>query len=226
MVGPPTKLQAEAGQEFARDFVGAAISGYPMAVGSMYGEAINRGDPNSGDAAQAFALGPAYAALDGLQPAQLKGLVTRGQTGGAVKRILSATLAGGAGEMPQEALQTAMELSFRPDMSMQDKIGQIVEAAITGGAVGGTLGGLAGIRKAKDLNALPTEELEKGLDAGLAPTAAPEAAPAPAPPHTLTGEEEQPKNRPLLGQPIEQLTSQLMQLGQKLADAGGARAEP
>jgi len=43
-----------------------------------------------------------------------------------------------------EGIQTAMELSFRPDLTVAQKAEQIVDAVLTGGAVGGAYGGVSG----------------------------------------------------------------------------------
>jgi hypothetical protein len=95
------------------------------------------------DALHAAALSPFYSALDALEPAQFKGLLARGQTGNIIKRVATAAFVGAAAEVPQEGIQTAMEQSFRPDLSMSDKMANIVDAAVSGGAVGGVFGGAA-----------------------------------------------------------------------------------
>jgi len=139
-----------AGTDFARTATAAGILGTPLAVGSMYEEAEAKpGGATREDAVQAFALSPVYAALDAVQPAQLGGLLKRGLAGNIVKRVATAGAIGAVSEMPQEAIQTAMELSFRPDMSAADKMKNVVNAAIVGGAVGGTLGSFGGIRRLK-----------------------------------------------------------------------------
>jgi hypothetical protein len=55
-------------------------------------------------------------------------------------------------EVPQEGVQTAMEQSFRTDLTPKQKLTNIVDAAVTGGAVGGALGGVGGVRAMKSVD--------------------------------------------------------------------------
>lgn len=175
---------ATAGQEWARAVTGATIAGYPMGVGSLYKEAVDeaekRGErPTKSTAFAAMAGGLPYAALDALEPAQLKGLISRGMAGRLGRRVGTAALAGAATEMPQEAAQTAMEMAFRPDLPVRDKMKQIIDAALTGGAVGGVLGGLGGVRKLRtaDPNAVTNDDIASSVDENLQPGG---ALPSPA----------------------------------------------
>jgi hypothetical protein len=152
----------------------------------MYDQALERGDPTTADAAKAFALAPVYGALDAVGPAQAltQGLKRGLGSGNPVKRILGAAAVGGASEVPQEAAQTAMELSFRPDIPVQQKMEQIVDAGLTGGAVGGLFGGIGGIRGRApkiDPNATPTEDLGGMVDQLLQPQGPPERQGPPDP---------------------------------------------
>lgn len=153
----------EAGRDFGRSVVGAQLAGLPVAFSSMYQEAQNQpGGATKNDILKAAALSPVYAALDALEPAQLKGLVSRGLEGNLVRRVATAGLVAAAAEVPQEGLQTAMEQSFRSDLSARDKVTNIVDAAVTGGAVGGVFGGVGGIRALKRAN--PSEISTDNLD--------------------------------------------------------------
>lgn len=156
------------GQEFSRTAVGAVATGYPLGVGAMYGEAREAGEPTQGDAARALAMGLPYAALDAFQPVQLQGILRQGLKGNIVRRIATAGVVGGVAEMPQEAVQTAMELTFRPDMSGPEKMRQIVNAALTGAAVGGVIGGAGGLRRLKSIDpaAVTNEDLAASVDEG------------------------------------------------------------
>lgn len=143
----------EAGKDFGKSVVGAEVAGLPVAFASMYQEAQNKpGGASSDDVVKAAALSPVYAALDALEPAQFKGLLQRGLAGNALKRIATAGFVSAAAEVPQEGLQTAMEQSFRSDLSPADKMRNIVDAAVTGGAVGSIFGGVGGIRAMKHVN--------------------------------------------------------------------------
>ena len=150
-----------AGAELATSAAATTAAGMPIATGSMYQEALERGDADRTDAARAFALSPFYSALDALQPAGLTQVAKRGiaqaaagdGVGEIVKQVgkrVGLGMAGGAiTETPTEALQTALEKTFRPDQDWGEKAHEILNSAITGGAVGGLFGGVAGLRRAK-----------------------------------------------------------------------------
>lgn len=154
---------AEAGKDFATQLVGGAIAGIPLGFGSMIQEADQKpGGVTTQDVLQAAALSPIYSALDAVQPAALKGLFKHGQAGNIVRRVATAGFAGAAAEVPQEGLQTAMEQSFRPDLSLQEKMTNIVDAAVTGGAVGGVFGGIGGVRRMKRADPASVTESDLG----------------------------------------------------------------
>jgi len=144
----------------------------PEAVGSMYQEARDRGDPTRADALKAMGLAAPYAAMDVVLPtlvgralagSRLPGMVGKAmESTSLVKRVATAGTLGALSEIPQEAAQTAMELSFRPDLSPVEKMRQIIDAGLTGGVVGGTLGSVGGIRRAKSLS---TNDLLNNPDA-------------------------------------------------------------
>lgn len=166
-----TKAAMETGKQFGNRFLGGLAVGYPLGVGSMYQEAQQDGTATAGDALAAFAMGIPYAALDAIQPAQLARWAEKGlSSGNILKRIATGVVEGAATEGPTEALQTAMEVSYRDDLSTKDKISQIVDAGATGAILGGVLGGGAsGIKRLRtslpsevstdDINAASDEEL-------------------------------------------------------------------
>lgn len=221
----------KAGKDFAETFVGATVAGYPMAVGSMYEQAIERGDPNAGDAVASMLMAPAYAALDAIQPTALKGLLKRGQEGRLMKRVLTGAFVDAASEGPQEAVQTAMELSFRPDISPAEKMRMIVKAAVTGGVVGGVLGGVGGVKAGARPDAVATTDLKKATDilkpeaptlelqgevdrSGTLGPAAPEVQGPPAP-------------SPYANEPVEAISKRLADLDRRMfATAQSGTAVP
>lgn len=148
--------QAE-GRTFAKRAVATQIVGMPLAAGSMYQEAHNAADaehrePTRAEALQALALSPFYAALDTVDLNVLHGVrgIARAEgVGGLVRKIAVGSLVGAATELPQEGIQTAMEQSFRTDLTPQQKISNIVDAAITGAATGGAMAGAMSIRAAQ-----------------------------------------------------------------------------
>jgi hypothetical protein len=144
----------ETGETFAKRLIGGEIVGTPLGFGSMVQEADQApGGLTTDTAARAAAFSPLYAGLDAFDIPLLSGM--KALKGNIASKVVRAGLIGAAEEVPQEGLQTAMEVSFRPDMSTSDKMTAIVDAAVTGGAVGGVLGGMAGVRRMKTVD--PTE---------------------------------------------------------------------
>jgi hypothetical protein len=170
-----------AGKEYANSVAQVTTAGLPLAFGSMVQEADQKpGGVTVQDVKRAALLSPIYSALDATEPAQLKGLFQRGQAGSIIRRVATAAFAGAAAEVPQEGLQTAMEQSFRPDLTLSQKFANVVDAAVTGGAVGGVFGGFGGIRSMKRVNpgAVTNEDMSSVVDQALG-LAAPLQLPAP-----------------------------------------------
>lgn len=212
------------GSSLANRVASATAASYPLAVGSMYQEAMNRGDPTPGDALKAAALGVPYAALEAFQPAQLERFVTAGLKGSIGKRIATGMAAGAAVEAPVEAAQTALEMSFRPDLSINDKMARIVEAAVTGGAVGGVLGGVGGIRKLKTVepNAVADEDLANSIDGALDRGKDQQTLPGIAPPAAASQvyDNQTRQLRPLASVPYQELQRGLTELEQRASPQG------
>lgn len=167
-----------AGQAFARRAVGSATFGGALGYGSMLEEAraaSPTGEVSTKDNLTALAAAPFYGALDAMDLNILSGVKNIAQKEGfkgLVRKIAAGSALGAAAELPQEGLQTAMEQSFRTDLTVQQKLANIVEGAVTGAAVGGTLGGIASVRSPDQVN---EQELETRIDAML-------GLPAPATP--------------------------------------------
>lgn len=232
--GAVTKEALDEGRKYMTDVAGATIAGYPMAVGSMYGEAIERGDPNKGDAITAAIMGPAYAALDAMGPVQLKRLALNGQKGKLASRLLTGVFAGAAAEAPQEAVQTAMEQAFRPDLSPQEKFRNIVDAAVTGAAIGGFLGGGAGIRRTKSPSEVSDDEQKSVVDNALAnatakgpaPTLNLEASPGVTQAGPFGTSAVEPEVvRPHAKEPIERVQSMLADVESRMTAGGGTQQD-
>jgi hypothetical protein len=159
-----------AGKDYAQSLTHITTAGLPIAFGSMIQEADQKpGGVTTQDVKRAALLSPIYSALDAVEPAQFKGLFQRGQAGNIVRRVATAAFAGAAAEVPQEGIQTAMEQSFRPDLTLQQKFANIVDAAVTGGAVGGIFGGVAGVRAMKrvDPKVIETDDIQQAVDQAL-----------------------------------------------------------
>lgn len=217
--GAVSREALDQGRKYATDVAGATVAGYPMAVGSLYGEAIDRGDPNRGDAFAAAIAAPAYAALDAMGPVQLKQLVQNGSKGKLASRLLTGVFAGAAAEAPQEAVQTAMELAFRPDLSPQEKFKNILDAAVTGAAIGGFLGGGAGIRRTKSPSELTNDEAKTNIDTALG------TAKGPAPDLKLDPNEPPEAPRPHAKEPVERVQSMLADVESRMMAGGGTQQD-
>lgn len=211
-IGPISREGMEQGGELARNLVGASVAGYPMAVGSMYGEAIDRGDPNRSDALMAAGLGVPYAALDAMEPVGLMSRLKKGSEGKMAARVLSGAMSGMALEAPQEAVQTAMEQLFRPDLSAGEKFKNVLDAAVTGAAVGGLFGGASGFRRTKNPNELTNEEATATVDSALGKTSTGQQAPE----LQLTGEPAE-AQRPFAKEPVEKVQKMLAEVEGRMA---------
>lgn len=155
--GLAAEAAAVAGQAFARRAVGTGAVGLPMGQGALYQAAKTNAEAEGREVSTSEALtaavgGIPYAALDLADIGILANLTKQATGKGLVKRVATGMFTGAAAELPQEGLQTAMEQSFRKDLSPRDRFANIVEGALTGAAVGGTLGGTVSIRKAKTMD--------------------------------------------------------------------------
>lgn len=222
--GDATALAA--GRTFASQALGATAAGYPAAVGSLYQSATDReaaggGAATRGDAAAAFVGGVPYAALDAVEPGQLRAFVQRGAGTGVLRSAGRAALTGALTELPTEAAQTAMEQAFRPDLSLGEKAANVVDAALTGAAVGGVFGGGAGAAggmrrfKTANPNQLTDQDLAAAVDETLGAQGTLEGiAPRPDPALVL-GRQGQAPERPFGQQSEQDLTSLIAAVGRK-----------
>lgn len=159
---------------------GLFATGATVGAGSMYSEAVERGNPTREDAARALALSPIYGAVEAVPQALIgKTLVKGGKSASIARRVTGGALMGAATEGPTEAVQTAMENTFRPDLSTEEKAQRIVDAAATGAAVGGSFSAAGNVRRAKDT--APQETSDEALAAAVDEAVTPASAQAPQP---------------------------------------------
>ena len=185
----------EAGKRFAGAVAGATAASYPTSVGSLYQEALERdqaggGTATKGDAFKALVLGVPYGAMEGLQPAGIARALQEGLKGGFLSRTGKAVAASAVTEAPTEAAQTLLENTFRPDLSAAQKAERVIDAALTGAAVGGVFGAAGGIRSAKVSSPTASnEETKAAIDGplGLPAPEAPKLLTGPQAPKLLTG---------------------------------------
>lgn len=156
--------------------VAGLLAGTTLGAGSIYSEAVDRGDATREDALKSLALGVPYGALEllnlgvlgktaglgfkaltkeGAKAAAKEGTKAVAKEGAkqATKRSALSTISRGvlantATEATTEALQTSLEMTVRPDLTSAEKADNIVNAALVGGILGGTFGGVAGGVKA------------------------------------------------------------------------------
>lgn len=153
MVGAEAAAAREAGARLVAGGLAQAPINYPQAVGSMYDEAIQAGDAGPGAAKAALLGGVPYSLAEGFQPATLGRMLEKGLAGNLAKRVATGAAVNAAQETLTEGIQTGMEQAFRPDLSPRDKMANIVEGALTGGAVGAVFGGVSGVRRLKTVDA-------------------------------------------------------------------------
>lgn len=167
----PAEVAKTTGGRLAAGALAAAPTAYPQAVGSLYDEAVEAGNAGREKAVASLLGGVPYAVMEGFQPATLDRMLTKGLAGNILKRVGTAAAVGAATETVTEGVQTAMEQSFRPDLTPREKLSNIVEGAITGGAVGGLFGSFGGIRRLKTAQPsdIQNDDLKKTVDEQLKP---------------------------------------------------------
>lgn len=213
--------------------LGGALAG-AQGVGAMYEQAReNDGVATAGEAQRALLMGIPYGAAEALVPFGL-GKAARGATRPLASKVAAPKTAkgrvamglGGAAvaEGVTEGVQTAMELSFRDDMTSAEKSRQIVDAVITGGLLGGTISApFLAVGEMRQVQSTPAgdvsdDQLRAAVDAAVAGTqqaeqeGAPEALRLTPPP-----EGDAPAQRPLADVPTPQLVQHLAETEQAAA---------
>lgn len=134
------------GTNLARFGIGGGALGGALGVGGAIQEANQKpGGATVQDAQQAFEMSPVYAAASLLTPGFLKD-AWKGAEGQLVTRVASNALKGGAVGAVQSGIVAAADQTFRPDLTPQQKLSNIVDATVTGAAMVGLTGGLTGVR--------------------------------------------------------------------------------
>lgn len=176
---------------------GAARVALPFAVGQNYNAADEKpGGATTADAVKALALSPVTAAINTFGPGALVGGLGSGIISKAAEKLGGGFLArAGAGAVVDAAAGaiqggagTALsDNAFRPDLTPQEKMANIVDATIGGAAIGGLAGGIMGgfhgntrtLQRA-DPNAITPDVLGDTIDKALAAsTQTPLGLPAP-----------------------------------------------
>jgi len=139
----------EAGQTFAKQVVGGGAFNYGQGVGSLYQEAVEGGDPNSG--AAALAGGLPYALTETLPEAMLVGRIGHGAgfQGNLLTRIGKAGATQGATGATSELLQNEMEMAYNGRVSPDDAFSKRLNSGVAGGLVEGLMGLPGGIRSGR-----------------------------------------------------------------------------
>lgn len=135
----------EAGNAFGRTIAAS----YPLGVGAMYGEAVERGDPTQGDALAALGLGVPYGAAEAVMPSMVRnafGSNAARFAGGLPTRLAKAGGLGFAGEAGTELFQNELEMGFAGDLTQDEIDSRRLNSAVIGGLVGGTFNLPAGFR--------------------------------------------------------------------------------
>jgi len=113
---------------------------YTYGVGSLYNEALEGGERQTGEA---LAKAVPYAAAEALLPLGI-GRVARGagipgisSIASRPKRVAAAGGAGAVTEAATELFQTSLEIGMRDDLSPEEIYSRYLNAAVSGGLVGG-----------------------------------------------------------------------------------------
>lgn len=160
----------EAGNAFGRTIAAS----YPIGVGAMYGEAVERGDPTQGDALAALGLGVPYGAAEAVMPSMVRnafGSNAARFAGGLPTRLAKAGGLGFAGEAGTELFQNELEMGFAGDLTQDEIDSRRLNSAVIGGLVGGTFNLPAGFRGQRN-SADPIDILNR--DTSPQPEAAPQ----------------------------------------------------
>lgn len=158
-------------------FAGGALASYPTTAGGMYQSAIDRGEagggaPTKGDAALALGLGLPAAALNMAEVGGASQYLAKGESGNVFQRFASGAAKGALTNLSVGATQSALDQSFRPDLSLQDRAANVVNAAVSGAIVGGAVGGGIGmLRRVKTAapGDIPNEAIENIVDQTIQP---------------------------------------------------------
>lgn len=135
----------ESGNAFGRTIAAS----YPIGVGAMYGEAVERGDPSQGDALAALGLGVPYGAAEAVMPSMVRnafGSNAARFAGGLPTRLVKAGGLGFKGEAGTELFQNELEMGFAGDLTQDEIDSRRLNSAVIGGLVGGTFNLPAGFR--------------------------------------------------------------------------------
>ena len=147
------KISAAAIQKAAQPVATTTAASYPLSVGSVYQEQVEKGDMSPGAAVTAGALAVPHALLESLEVGQLKNLFSRGMPSAATKKGLLEWMKGTAGaaakatagETVAEGAQAGIEQTVRTDLTPAQKADTILQSAFMGGIAGFGLGGGAHI---------------------------------------------------------------------------------
>jgi hypothetical protein len=122
-------------------------AGYTYGAGSLYNEALEGGERKTGES---LLKAIPYAAAESLVPLGL-GRVARGALGKNLltaktrKGAITQAVTGGAiTEAATEAFQTSLEIGMRDNLSPEEIYSRYLNAAVSGGIVGGGFSGVAG----------------------------------------------------------------------------------
>ncbi len=144
MTAAETAAANARGAGLAAGVLAQAPINYPQAVGSLYNEAIESGNAGPGKALLSLAGGVPYSLAEGFEPATLGKALARTAEKGFFKSVAAGAVTNAAQETLTEGAQTAMEQAFRPDLSVRERLANVVSGAVTGGVLGGVFGGVSG----------------------------------------------------------------------------------
>jgi len=154
-----------AGQPWAKSMIAGTAIQAPQSIGALYQNAQEKpGGATQADALRSVALGVPLGVLGAVAPAQ-SGLLSKGLEGNALARIGTAGAAGAAANATQGAISAAAGMAFRPDLPINERMHNVVDSFLTGGVLGGLMGGAFGIKR--DPASITKTEQYKYVDTAL-----------------------------------------------------------
>jgi hypothetical protein len=152
--------------------VAGALAASPFSFGQAY-QATEQQPGGEGNAKSALMMTPALSVLQSWLPGHAEGLIARAAETGGVSGLVKSGLVTGAMQAPISGAMTAITDAANPTLTTKQRMDNIVDAAVSGGVMGGVIGagaaGIGGLRAMRrvDPAKIQTEDLGSVVDSFL-----------------------------------------------------------